>query len=175
MQPQPVLDTLVIDMYAALESNPVTVSYPDGQIAANDKNILSYTYDNNFITIYTFGPYRLAHHDVSRKTEHFNGYDEELVFTKPGTTLYIPVQIGKFTREFKKDYIELYQAIKAKASSKPFTNPYVERANDAVYFLQKYMLEAPKELLDGQDKDNLLKQLDNIRTLILKGQNAITK
>ena len=175
MQPQPVLDTLVIDMYAALESNPVTVSYPDGQIAANDKNILSYTYDNNFITIYTFGPYRLAHHDVSRKTGHFNGYDEELVFTKPGTPLYIPVQIGKFTREFKKDYIELYQAIKAKADGKPFTNPYVERANDSIYFLQKYMLEAPKELLDGQDKDNLLKQLDNIRTLILKGQNAITK
>lgn len=165
----------IIKMYAALESNPVTVSYPDSQIAANDKNILSYTYDNNFITVYTFGPYRLAHHDVSRKNEYLNGYSEELVFTKNGTSFYLPVQLGKFTRDFQKDYIDLYQAIKAKADGKQFTNPYVEHTNDAVYFLQKYIVEATEELLGVQNKDKMLKQLEDIRALILKSQNAIAK
>lgn len=169
------LEQNIIQMYAALETNPVTISYPDGQMAANDKNILSYTYANNFITIYTFGPYKLVHHDVSRKTEHFDGYSEQLVFTKTGTTFYVPIKIGKFTREFNKDYIDLYNAIKAKADGKQITNPYVERANDAVYFLKKYILETPETLLGVQNKDEFFKQLDNIRASILKSQNAIAK
>ena len=165
----------IIKMYAALESNPVTVSYPDGQMRPDDINIYSDKYDHDFATFYTFGPYKLEHREIARRDEYRRGCREEFIFTEPGTTLYIPIQISKFSKEFKKDYFDLYIAIKAKASGKSFTNPYVERANNAVYFLQKYMLEAPKELLGGQDKDNLLKQLDNIRALILKSQNAIAK
>ena len=178
MQPQPVLDTFVIDMYAALAVNPVAVSYPQGQIRPDDSNIYSYKYDHDFATCYTFGPYKLEHREVARRDEYRRGCREEFIFTKPGTTLYIPIQIGKYSKELKQGYFDLYKSIKAKASGKQFTNPYVERTNDSIYFLEKYILEAPNSLLGMQgtaDKDELFKQLNNIKLLLLKSQHAITK
>lgn len=175
MKQQPMLDTTVIAMYAALMKNPVTVSYPKDQMRADHSDIYSYTYDHDFATFYTFGPYKLEHREIARQDEHRRGCREEFIFTEPGTTLYIPIQISKYSKELKQGYFDLYKAIKAKAYGKPFTNPYVEWANDSTYFLEKYILEVPAALIDMQNKDGIFKQLDNIRALILKSQNAIAK
>ncbi|MBO7509538.1 MAG: hypothetical protein J6T57_04665 [Alphaproteobacteria bacterium] len=178
MKPQPILDTHVIDMYAALAANPVTVSYPEGQMRTDDSDIYSYKYNHDFSTFYTFGPYRLQHIEVARLDEHSRGFGQELVFTETGTTLHIPIQISKYSKEFKQGYIDLYNAIMAKAGGKTFTNPYVESINNSVYFLEKYILEAPDALLSPQgtaDKNTLFQQLDNIKTLLLTSQHAITK
>lgn len=163
----------LISMYAALQKNPVTVSYPDGQISVNDFNH-AYGYDHDFITIYTFGPYKLEHNNLARSKHYISGYSQELTFTKPGTTLYIPILVKKRLVGLDKNYIDLFRAVQAKADGKKFENPFEKTINDSVYNLQFYLTELShthSTLMNDDEIQETIAQLDNIKKRLLLTQN----
>ncbi len=163
----------LISMYAALQKNPVTVSYPDGQISSNDFDY-AHGYDNDFVTIYTFGPYKLEHNDLARSKHYIKGCDQELTFTKPGTTLYRSVLVRKRLFGLDKNYVDLSRAIQAKANGKNFENPFEKTINDSVYNLQFYLTELShthSTLMNDDEIQETIAQLDNIKKRLLLTQN----
>ena len=155
------------------KKNPVTVSYPDGQISPNDFNH-AHGYDHDFVTIYTFGSYKLEHNDLARSKHCIKGYSQELIFTKPGTTLYILVYVGKRLGGLDKDYIGLSKAIQAKANGKKFENPFEKTINDSVDELQFYLNElgnAHSAVMSYDEIQATMAQLDEIKQRLLLTQN----
>ncbi len=163
----------LISMYAALQKYPVMVSYPDGQVYANDFNY-SHGYDHDFVTIYTFGPYKLEHTKVARNKEFINGYSEEMIFTEPGTTFYIPVLVRKRLFGLDRDYVNLSKAIKTKANGKEFKNPFEKTINDSIHELQFYLTELGNthcEIMGYDEIQGTIKQLDTMKHRLLQTQN----
>lgn len=163
----------LISMYAALQKNPVTVSYPDGQISSNDFNY-AHGYDNDFVTIYTFGPYMLEHNDLARSKHYIKDYTQELTFTRPGTTLYRLVPIRKHLFGLDKNYVDLFRAVQAKADGKKFENPFEKTVNDSVYNLQFYLTELShthSTLMNDDEIQEIITQLDEIKKRLLLTQN----
>lgn len=163
----------LISMYAALQKHPVTVSYPDGQISPNDFDYAQ-GYYNDFVTIYTFGPYKLEHNNLARSKHYIRGCDQELTFTKPGTTLYISVLVRKHLFGLDKNYVDLSRAIQAKANGKKFENPFEKTINDSVYNLQFYLTELAHTHSTSMNNDEIQKitdQLENIKKRLLLTQN----
>jgi len=163
----------LISMYAALQKNPVTVSYPDGQASPNDFDY-AHGYDNDFITIYTFGPYKLEHNDLARSKHYIKGYTQELTFTKPGTTLYRLVLVRKHLFGLDKNYVDLFMAIQAKADGKKFENPFEKTINDSVYNLQFYLTELShthSTLMNDDEIQKTITKLDEIKKRLLLTQN----
>jgi len=163
----------LINMYSALQKYPVSVYAPDGQIPA-DKFDYAHGYDHDFVTIYAFGPYRLEHTDISRSQQFIKGYDKELVFTSPGTTLYIPVQVTKRLIGLDKDYVNLFKAIQSKADGKPFKNPFKDTINESIDNLQFYLTELShthNTLMNNNEIQETIAQLDDIKKRLLLTQN----
>ena len=163
----------LISMYAALQKNPVKVSYPDGQTSPNDFNYAQ-GYDNDFVTIYTFGPYMLEHNDLARSKHYIRGCEQELTFTKPGTTLYISVLVRKRLSRLDKNYVDLFRAIQAKADGKKFENPFEKTINDSVYNLQFYLTELShthSTLMNDDEIQKTITKLDEIKNRLLLTQN----
>ena len=163
----------LISMYAALQKYPVAVSYPNGQICPGDFN-RGHGYDHDFVTIYNFGPYKLEHNNLARSQQFIRGCTQELIFTEPGTTLYIPVYVGKRLGGLDKDYIGLSKAIQAKANGKKFENPFEETINDSVYNLQFYLTELAHThgtVMNDDEIQGTIAQLDKIKNRLLLTQN----
>ena len=163
----------LINMYAALQKYPVAVSYPDGQICPGDFNH-AHGYDHDFVTIYEFGPYKLEHNKLARSHQFIRGCTQELIFTEPGTTLYILVYVGKRLGGLDKDYVGLSKAIQAKANGKKFENPFEKTINDSVYDLQFYLTELShthSALMNDDEIQETIAQLDNIKKRLLLTQN----
>ncbi len=163
----------LISMYAALQKYKVTVSYPDGQMHANDFNY-GHGYDQDFVTLYTFGPYQLEHTDVARKQQFLKGYKEKLVFTKPGTTLSIPVIVNNRLVGLDKDYVALSKAIRAKSEGKKFENPFEKTINDSIYELQFYLTELSgthDKTMPYGEIQKTISQLDEMKKRLLLTQN----
>lgn len=163
----------LISMYAALQKYPVAVSYPDGQICPGDFNH-AHGYDNDFVTIYEFGPYKLEHNKLARSQQFIRGCTQELIFTKPGTTLYIPVYVGKRLVGLDRDYVGLSKAIQAKANGKKFENPFEKTINDSVYNLQFYLTELShthSALMNDDEIQETITKLDEIKKRLLLTQN----
>ncbi|MBP5485356.1 MAG: hypothetical protein J6Y07_01470 [Alphaproteobacteria bacterium] len=163
----------LISMYAALQKYPVAVSYPNGQICAGDFNH-AHGYDHDFVTIYEFGPYKLENNELARSKHFIKGYGQELIFTEPGTTLYIPVPIRKHLVGLDKDYVELSKAIQTKANGKNFKNPFEETINDSVYNLQFYLTELAhthSTVMNDDEIQETITKLDEIKKRLLLTQN----
>lgn len=163
----------LISMYAALQKYPVAMSYPDGQICPGDFNH-AHGYDHDFVTIYEFGPYKLEHNNLARSKHFIKGYSQELIFTEPGTTLYILVYVGKRLGGLDKDYIGLSKAIQAKANGKKFENPFEKTINDSVYDLQFYLTELAHThgtVMNDDEIQETIAQLDKIKNRLLLTQN----
>ena len=163
----------LISMYAALQKYPVVVSYPDGQVYAGDFNH-AHGYDQDFITIYTFGPYKLEHTDIARNQQFARGYNQELVFTKSGTMSYKPILVTKRLIGLDKDYVALSKAIQAKSDGKKFENPFEKTISDSVYDLQFYLTElmhADDKAMKNDEIQETIDKLDEIKHRLLLTQN----
>ena len=163
----------LISMYAALEKYPVMVSYPDGQMAVGDFNY-AHGYNHDFITSYSFGPYKLEHNSVARDKQFLNGASEKLLFTKNETALYIQVLVTKHLMGLDKDYVALSKAIKAKANGKKFQNPFAKTISDSIYDIQFYLTEltqADDAKITYDEIQEMVTQLDTIKQKLLLTQN----
>lgn len=155
----------IIEMYAALEANPVKISYPDGQpsVTADYKVLDQYKQHHDFITLYDFGPYVLT------QTEHHNRLYQTLLFYKKNTTGYQEVRYdGRVWKPGDLMLLELFTAIKNKAAGKRYTNPLETKINDYIFWLQFYANGAHSML---PDSDAIMDQLDKIKLKLLASQN----
>lgn len=149
------------------------MSYPDGQISSNDFNH-AHGYDHDFVTIYTFGSYKLEHNDLARNKHYIKGGTQKLVFTKPGTTFYKQILVTKRLMGLDKDYVALSNAVRAKSEGKKFENPFEKTINDSVDELQFYLNElinAHSAVMSYDEIQATMAQLDEIKQRLLLTQN----
>lgn len=163
----------LIDMYAALEKHPVNVSYPAGQIApdADSIKLHDFKYANDFITYYTFGPYKMEHREIARQYEYVRGYATKLSFTKFNTTMYKQVCVNKRISDMDKRFVNLSKNIIAKANKKTFTNVFEKQIIDNTSNLMYYLRNMPGTMMPANEVDALMNQLESIKRRLLETQN----
>ena len=163
----------LIEMYAALEKYPVTVSYPAGQIApdADSIKLHDFKYENDFITCYIFGPYKMELCEVARKNEFIFGYGKKLCFTKFDTTMYKQVCINKRISDMDKKFVNLSENIIAKANKKPFTNAFEKQIVDNTGNLMYYLRNVPNTTMPYDEAEAMMAQLEEIKRRLLLTQN----
>lgn len=163
----------LIEMYAALEIYPVVVSYPTGQmpISYDSIKLRDFKYDNDFITYYTFGPYKLQHQEIARKNELLCGYNKILCFTKIDSTMYKKVHVNKRISDMDKRFVSLSQNIVAKANRKTFTNPFEKQIVDNTSNLMYYLRNVPGAMMKHDEVESLMTQLEEIKQKLLLTQN----
>lgn len=163
----------LIEMYAALEKYPVTVSYPAGQIApdADSIRLHDFKYANDFITYYTFGPYKMEHCEIARQNEYIRGYATKLCFTKSDTTMYKQVCVNKRISDMDKMFVNLSKNIIAKANKKIFTNAFEKQIVDNTSSLMYYLRNVPLAIMPSDEVDALMNQLEAIKRRLLETQN----
>ena len=163
----------LIDMYAALEKYPVTVSYPAGQIAptADTIKLHDFKYDNDFSTIYTFGPYKMEHCEVARHNEFSRGHSKELYFMKSGTAMCMRILVNKYITEQNKKYVTLAHDIISKANGKKFKNPFEKQISDSMFNLMYYLRNVPLAMMPTDEVDAIMNQLEEIKRKLLQTQN----
>lgn len=163
----------LIDMYAALEKYPVTVSYPAGQIALSTDSIKlhDFKYDNDFSTIYTFGLYKMEYCEVARHNEFSRGHSKELYFMKSGTAMCMQVLVNKYITEQNKKYVTLAQDIISKANGKKFKNPFEKQISDSMFNLMYYLRNVPNTIMQSNEVDSIMNDLEEIKRKLLQTQN----
>lgn len=163
----------LIDMYATLEKYPVNVSYPAGQIApdADSIKLHDFKYANDFITYYTFGPYKMEHREIARQYEYIRGYGKTLCFTKCDTTMYKQVCVNKRISNIDKMFVSLAKNIIAKANGKTFTNVFEKQIADNTSDLMYYLRNMPGTIMPADEVDALMNQLEEIKRKLLLTQN----
>lgn len=155
----------IIKMYAALEVAPVKISYPKGQPSANaDYKVLDqYKQHHDFITIYDFGPYTLT------QTVGHTGCYQTLRFHEKDTDGFQEVRCdGHAWKLGDLMLLDLFAAIKNKATGKRYINPLETKINDYIAWLKFYAHEANPILPNA---DAIMKDLDKIRFKLLASQN----
>ena len=166
------LEECAIRMFATLQMAPVTVSYPDGQIAKTDINIRAYMWDNDFITYYRFGPYQLTYREVSRYRQNTMCSSDEITFPQTDTNPYITVLVKTNPVGTDKDFIALSNAIMAKADGKPFENLYVNAINNGIGTFMYCLNDTPQNLSDAKVA-SFTATLQKIQTRLLKTQHIV--
>ncbi len=167
-------------MYAALEKNPVVVSYPDGQPSKKPTSkeekweLTNFMNNNRFTTIYTFGDCKIVH------------YISELAYKAFGVPIVQELRFYTDTKDYdfasaryhhltdrqidedKKQLIQLYQDVNHKSRGKPFTNPIKQIMQQNVSELQLYARNA----MDPQDAEKIMADLEKIKIGLLATQNT---
>lgn len=163
----------IIEMYAALEKHPVTVSYPAGQIAptADTIKLHDFKYNNDFSTIYTFGPYKMEYCEVARHNEFSRGHSKELYFMKTGTAMCMKILVNKYITEQNKKYVTLAQDIISKANGKKFKNPFEKQITDSIFNLMYYLRNVPNTIIQSDEVDTIMNNLEEIKRKLLRTQN----
>ena len=150
----------IIEMYAALQTNAVGVSYPANQpfINSEKSEIENFKWDHDFITLYHFGPYDFSMPNTypALLSLHYNNNLRQL-------------------NKNQKEILCLGEAVINKSRGKDFENPFVKQIQDSVWTLEKYITDAPTGLIGTQDKENMIGQLDILRARLLKTQNVLEK
>ena len=161
--------------YAALEQNPVKISYPDWQPAANSKSANNWKKDDAFVTYYNFGGYRLEHGEFEKIGLEYLAFE-----AKDLGENYATVHVKKDGRSgiTPKDepWLNLAEQIKNKAAGKTYKNIFFDKINDATYDLMRYVREAlPDGSMSDDESEKLYNQLDKIRTRLMATQTIKQK
>lgn len=161
--------------YAALEQNPVTISYPDYQPAANSKAANKWKRNDAFLTYYDFGEYRLEHGEFEK-----NGLEYLHFEVEDSGESYATVFVKKDGRPgiTPKDepWLNLAEQIKNKAAGKTYKNIFFDKINDATYDLMWYVRDAlPDGSMSADESEKLYNQLDKIRTRLMATQTIKQK
>ena len=169
----------IIEMYAALQTNAVGVSYPANQPFVNSEKseIENFKWDHDFITLYHFGPYELKHIEVERRYNQL--CKQKFYFSMPNIyPALLSLHYNNNLRQLNKNQKEILclgEAVINKSRGKDFENPFVKQIQDSVWTLEKYITDAPTGLIGTQDKENMIGQLDILRARLLKTQNVLEK
>ena len=123
----------LVKMYSALETNPVKISYPEGQpsnynISKQDRQKLKlFMAERDFQTIYKFGSCKIIHYEPAKKygdlgVQMLRFYTDSNKIDFASLRYYH--QTDKIVDSDKEQLMQLYQNVKHKLFDRPFTNPF---------------------------------------------------
>ncbi|MBO4626201.1 MAG: hypothetical protein J5679_02940 [Alphaproteobacteria bacterium] len=165
-------------LYAALEQNPVTISYPDGQPAQNSEGVNKFKRDNAFSTYYDFGKYRLEHTENEKDSLEYLDFGEKDSGASYAIVYTVHIEQDGRCGITTKDapWMNLYKQIKNKAAGKQITNPFYDKISDAASTLFHYVdYELPYGSMSDREARRIYLQLSKIKTKLLATQTIKQK